>query len=72
MKKVVVGIVVVIMLVASFIAGAYAGGDYWVGKLIDIQESSWCEMQLNEEREYNVYNDQGNTCLGEFILKRVG
>lgn len=71
MKKIVIWVIEVVMLVASFIGGAYAGGRYWVEKVIDIQEESWLEMHVGEEREHDVYNDAGDTCLGEFILTRV-
>lgn len=72
MKKIVVTwVIMMIMMIGSFIGGAYAGGEYWVEKVIDIQEESWCEMALGEERKHYVYNDAGNTCLGEFVMTRT-
>ena len=72
MKKIVVWVIIGIMMyVASFIGGAYAGGRYWVEKVIDIQEESWCGMQVGEEREHDIYNDAGDTCLGEFVITRI-
>ena len=73
MKKVVVGIVALVILVTSFVMGVFASETYWTDKVRQDQKEELRELPLNSKIGYTIFDrDNSNDYYNmDFIITRV-